>query len=1006
VGGVHPDRRLAVRCTKQRGWAACAAALAVAFGGAANAGVATSIHSDGSLGTKVTASGSTVTIDGGALAGSNLFESFADFSLATGATAMWTWSGGNASTISNVVNRVTGGAVSEIDGTLDSTRLPHASFWFINRAGIVFGAGASVNVPAAAYFSTAQLLRFADGKILSSATPTGSTLSMAAPSDFGFLGPRSDLLIDGAGAGFHQGAGKLSLSAANIAISNTASPIVVASLDLFAVGGLNLYLPITGGPTGALAAAGSVRLVNTGISSNTASAARGGDITISAGSIDLQNSQLTSAASGTGAGGDIFLNAGNLILEEASQVGATTSDANRDGGDGGDITLAAGALTIASGASVTTDTSGSGRGGDISVHAQTLTIQGQYPAASNLTASVSGSGDGGGITLDVTGSFTLDGGDISTINSLANLDGGRVGNITVNAATFTSQNFGEITSYTFDERRGGDISINTDVMNGTSGGILTDSVSSGAGGDIVINARTMTFGDSGFQDAYTVEANAGSSGNGGNIVLAGLAGQSANIAVQKGQIGTYSFGHFGGPDIPAETTGSVTVDAGPGGTLIVSPTSVIQSLHTGFGHLDGGSGGDITLEAGAIEIHGSVSTNTDGGGDGGSIRVDAGTLTVANGAFSSDTGSPGRGGDIVVHAQTIDILNSSISSSTFTGAGRAGDITLQAADIDIDGSSVTTSSLGPGNAGTIIIEGGDLEVTGGSSIESATYNLGNAGGVALSLTGEILVDASSISVDAVAGSTGAAGNLTVKAATLRILDGGSVSSNSANANIAGDIAIDAPDILIDGPGSRISSANSGVSGGAAGAIRIVSDPITLSDGGAITTNSATGAAGDISLTFDHGGLLTLEGAQAAGAITTSSGTNSGGRITIAGPSAIILNGGEIQALGPSNLASATIQAGVVIESSDRPNSVAVAGTLVLDSKVVDVSQAVTVGGVAFEDASKVLRGQCPALRARGETSQLGMSLHGPYGPTSALARAPSPSPQQIASGCGAASGSP
>ena len=124
------------------------------------------------LGTTATASGGVVTIGGGTLAGGNLFQSFSAFSLGAGDTARWTLGSGDPNAVTAVVNRVTGGQASQIQGTLDSTALPNASFFFLNPAGIVFGAGARLNVPSAAYFSTAGELRFADGKAFAMATPS------------------------------------------------------------------------------------------------------------------------------------------------------------------------------------------------------------------------------------------------------------------------------------------------------------------------------------------------------------------------------------------------------------------------------------------------------------------------------------------------------------------------------------------------------------------------------------------------------------------------------------------------------------------------------------------------------------------------------------------------------------------------------------------------------------------------------------------------------------------
>ena len=54
-------------------------------------------------------------------------------------------------TLANVISRVTGGSASQINGRL--MLLPLAggapNFFFINPAGVTFGAGASIDVPGA-----------------------------------------------------------------------------------------------------------------------------------------------------------------------------------------------------------------------------------------------------------------------------------------------------------------------------------------------------------------------------------------------------------------------------------------------------------------------------------------------------------------------------------------------------------------------------------------------------------------------------------------------------------------------------------------------------------------------------------------------------------------------------------------------------------------------------------------------------------------------------------------
>jgi hypothetical protein len=77
------------------------------------------IVTDGTVGLKVSLSGGEIKIgaDLGARRGDNLFHSFEKFGIAIGQTATFTGSGD----IKNVISRVTGGEISNIDGRLTST---------------------------------------------------------------------------------------------------------------------------------------------------------------------------------------------------------------------------------------------------------------------------------------------------------------------------------------------------------------------------------------------------------------------------------------------------------------------------------------------------------------------------------------------------------------------------------------------------------------------------------------------------------------------------------------------------------------------------------------------------------------------------------------------------------------------------------------------------------------------------------------------------------------------
>src|SRR5438067_1227368 len=156
----------------------------------------TNITSSG-LGTRITpqADGVTHDITGGHRpeGGPNLFHSFGSLSVGAGDIANFRNDTGIAT--SNIVGRVTGGATSNIFGTIQTTDFGSANLFLINPAGWVFGPSASLNVGGSFHVSTAHYLTLDNGEQFIASDANQAPLRSAAPIAFGFLGPTSPIVV-------------------------------------------------------------------------------------------------------------------------------------------------------------------------------------------------------------------------------------------------------------------------------------------------------------------------------------------------------------------------------------------------------------------------------------------------------------------------------------------------------------------------------------------------------------------------------------------------------------------------------------------------------------------------------------------------------------------------------------------------------------------------------------------------------------------------------------------
>jgi len=104
-------------------------------------------------------------INGGATRGPNLFHSFQDFNVRALERVYFT----NPNGIANILTRVTGTNLSNIQGTLGVTG--GANLFLLNPNGILFGPNAKLDIAGSFVASTAESLIFADGSEFSATNP-------------------------------------------------------------------------------------------------------------------------------------------------------------------------------------------------------------------------------------------------------------------------------------------------------------------------------------------------------------------------------------------------------------------------------------------------------------------------------------------------------------------------------------------------------------------------------------------------------------------------------------------------------------------------------------------------------------------------------------------------------------------------------------------------------------------------------------------------------------------
>ncbi len=561
--------------------------------------------------------------------------------------------------------------------------------------------------------------------------------------------------------------------------------------------------------------------------SDPAAAAKGGDagpISLNAGALTLlRGGAIRSVASGSGNAGEVALNVGGALTIDATDFGGfpngvSSETMQNSSGSASTVRVSAGSVSVRNGGFINGNTQGTGAAGSVVVatpgallldggggRSTEIGASARGPHSSNagpvtvsagrvtvqngavIDSNTAGLGRDGSVTVTTPGALLLDGQGVSGTGISAETLGpqsGDAGAVTVKAASVAVQGGAQIASNTYGPGRGGDVTVNAGALTLLRGGSIRN-VASGSGnaGEVALNvdgALTIDATDfGGFPNGVSSETAQNSSGSAGVVqVIAG------SVSVRNG-------GFINGN---AHGTGA-------GGPVLVSTPGALL--------LDGGGGSNTEIGASALGPQ---------SGNAGPVTVSAGSVSVLNGGvITSNTAGTGAGGAVVVGTLGALLLDgrgdtgTAISADTLgPRSGTAGTVTINAASVAVQGGAqVAGSTNGPGQGGGVTVTTGTLTVSRGGSIISPAFASGNAGKITLNVGGALTIDASDagrlangVSSEAVAGSSGAAGTVQVKAGSISVLNGGFINSSTAGTGAGGSVLVSTPGaLLLDGRGN-------------------------------------------------------------------------------------------------------------------------------------------------------------------------------------------------------------
>jgi filamentous hemagglutinin family protein len=696
------------------------------------------ITSDGTTATNVTTlDGSNFDINGGDIAGGNLFHRFGNFSVPNGGSANFL----NSPDIVNIINRVTGGKISEINGLLKANGA--ANLFLINPAGIVFGPNASLNIGGSFLGSTADSLLFDDGTEFSATNLQASPLlRINAPIGLNLRdnprnivnrsvaqNPNGETNVTGGNVGLQVNPGQtLALIGGDVLLDDGNLTAKGGRIEIGNVQGSGkvVFNSTENGLVfdySSIDSFGNIKLENTAVVDVTAGG--GGDIVITGQNIEIDNSSLNAGilsklGSIDAQSGDIKLNASEA-LTIANNSFIRNNIFSEASGNAGGVDITTKNLSISNGAQVSVSTNGAGNAGDLIVRASdSVELSGEGDSPSGLFAQVNpqGTGNGGNLTIETKRLSVSDGSKVQ----VSTFGEGNAGDLTIRASDidvfetpidnfFSTGIFAEVSlarrpnsSEILAKGKGnaGNLTIETDRLRIKDGGqVSVSTFGEGNAGTLTVKASD-SIEVSGIEDANAFGGSKGgfrSKSFLGSEVKEGATGRGGNVKIETGELKIANQGRISVSSLD---------ESGTAGNLEVKADSINLDRGTIRAATSFGEGGNINLNIDdklTMRNNSSISTQGTGDANGGNITITAPDgFVVAFPKQNNDiiaTAQAGKGGQININAQRVYGFNKEriqsieVDPQTLSNNGE-NDINSTSADPQLSGNiNLNTEQLDP-----------------------------------------------------------------------------------------------------------------------------------------------------------------------------------------------------------------------------------------------------------------------------------------------------------------------